>query len=98
MNPVEPRVEIEVLVLEAVLHRITRRELMLMLCADDHVPLRVASVHTWCLSHQLIIIIDAKLSVGTCKGHAGVQRATILKANSMVEAYSAVALARPRII
>ena len=98
MNPVEPRIEVEVLVLEAVLHCIARRELMLVLCADNHVPLCIAPVHTRRLRHLLIIIVDAQLPIGTCKGYAGMECTARLEAIGMGQSHSAVTLARPRII
>ena len=60
--------EIKVLVFKSVLHGVARRELMLMLRADDDVPLRVTSQHIRHQVHKFIIIVDAQLTIGTRKG------------------------------
>ena len=93
MDIIHPSIEVEVLMLESVLHRVARRELMLVLGADDDVPLRITTVCTRCLCHLLIIVVHGQPRVSTCIGHTGVQRATILKTVVMREAYGTVALA-----
>ena len=54
--------------LESVLHGVARRELMLMLRADNDVPLRIATTHIGHQRHRVIIIVDAQLAIGTRKG------------------------------
>ena len=95
VNPVEPRIEVQMLMLKAVLHGVARRNLLLMLSADNHVPLQVTSVHTRHLRHQFVVVIDAQLAIGTRIGHTRVERTTILEPVVMRYAQSPVPLARP---
>ena len=86
LDIIQPCVEVEVLMFKSVLHSIARRELMLMLSADDDVPLRVTSQHIRHLGHRYIIVVDTQLAVGASKGYTRMERAARLESKSMVDA------------
>ena len=86
LDIIQPCVEVEVLMFKSVLHSIARRELMLMLRADDDVPLRVTSQHIRHLGHRYIVVVDTQLTIGTSKGYTRVEGASRLEAVGVVDA------------
>ena len=84
------------LVLESVLHRVARRELVLVLQADDDVPLGISTVDDGHLLHLFGVVILCQTRVGTRIGYVCVERATGLEPIGMGESSGATALMRPR--
>ena len=71
---------------------------MLVLGADNHVPLRVATSHLRRHVHLRGVVVDAQFAIRARKSHAGVERAACAEPIVVREPHGTVLLARPRVV